>query len=107
MAEWRKRGAAAETRAKGDREVCALVEGTAMLDSRIATIETHLVFEGLELIADRTRSTLIVRTSRGEAISHVDWRDRRSSARIFKDHELLEVFIAPEGIVVTAACALR
>lgn len=63
----------------------------------------ELAVEGMHLSADRGLGTLTVRTERGQSRSRVDWLGSGSSATLFRDGELLELFIDPEGVVVTAA----
>lgn len=57
----------------------------------------------LTVTADRVRGQLRVQTSDFNGASAVDWAGETSSYRLFEDNGLVELFIEPEGLTVTAA----
>lgn len=57
----------------------------------------------LTVTADRVRGQLRVQTLDFDGASAVDWAGVSSTYRMFEDNGLVELFIEPEGVTVTAA----
>lgn len=60
----------------------------------------------LTVTADRARGRLRVQTLDFDSASAVDWAAETSSYRLFEDNGLVELFIEPEGLTVTAALGI-